>query len=497
MTSHPEPSVPPLPHELHTLLADITGPDARSQTASTVELTWCRRLLALGAALLRRFLVTRAAVRPAAPVPAPEGTRLTDHAPRATTDDAVFGHVRCERPDCTAPRQAGRCPRDAERRLPARGDADLRREWAASGATDASYRESQTVRARLLGRSLRTQARATAVGEAAGEGTPVDEQTAAPAAPPPPATILVGQAEGTGGPMGPPSTQQPAVRLGTGQQRTTKTAAVVTGRDTMRPDPRPPQEGGAARLEDAPPRSTARPVPVGQARRATWAGTADAMSRLAPRVAQHEGPHLQPRLALTAGAAAVPQPLVTSVPAYTVSLDLSHAPESRWDAAKTLLGEHQPQRLAWGRASLEARLAGQPEAVITALAAEGQDPTGTVTPQQAIQRTVGYSRRHRPYMRDTASRAHGWPSGTGVVEGACGHRVNDRLEPSGRRWTPGGAQAVLDLRAVRINGHGEACWAWPRHHPHQRLYGRIAPAPALALAEARALEGAASSTRGP
>jgi hypothetical protein len=57
------------------------------------------------------------------------------------------------------------------------------------------------------------------------------------------------------------------------------------------------------------------------------------------------------------------------------------------------------------------------------------------------------------------------------------------------RWTPGGAQAVLDLRAVRINGHWEAFWKWPRHQHHQRLYGRIAPAPALA--EARALEWAA------
>jgi hypothetical protein len=79
--------------------------------------------------------------------------------------------------------------------------------------------------------------------------------------------------------------------------------------------------------------------------------------------------------------------------------------------------------------------------------------------------------------------------GTGVVEGACGHVVKDRMEPAGRRWTPGGAQAVLDLRAVRRNGHWEAYWPLHRHQPHQRLYGPSAPGPALA--EARALEWAA------
>ena len=64
----------------------------------------------------------------------------------------------------------------------------------------------------------------------------------------------------------------------------------------------------------------------------------------------------------------------------------------------------------------------------------------TLTPRQAVRRTVGYDRRNQPYMRDDEDRAHGWPMGTGVVEGACRHLVNDRREPAGMRWTTGGAQ---------------------------------------------------------
>jgi hypothetical protein len=79
MTSNPEPIVQPLQHEFQNLLTHATGPDARAQTAYTVELTLFRWLLALGAMLWRLCLITRAALRPAEPVTGPDGTRLTAH----------------------------------------------------------------------------------------------------------------------------------------------------------------------------------------------------------------------------------------------------------------------------------------------------------------------------------------------------------------------------------------------------------------------------------
>src|SRR5918996_1937952 len=93
MASNPEPIVQQLQHDFQNLLAYVTGPDARSQTAYTVELTLFRRVLALGAALLRLFFVTRAAVRPAGPVCSSEGTPLTYHDQRPTTYYSVFGKL--------------------------------------------------------------------------------------------------------------------------------------------------------------------------------------------------------------------------------------------------------------------------------------------------------------------------------------------------------------------------------------------------------------------
>jgi hypothetical protein len=94
MTSNSDEIVQHVQHEFQNLLSYITGPDAQAQTAYSVAFTLFRRLMALGAALLRLFLVTRAAVRPPEPVTAPDGMRPTYHDRRPMTYYAVFGKVR-------------------------------------------------------------------------------------------------------------------------------------------------------------------------------------------------------------------------------------------------------------------------------------------------------------------------------------------------------------------------------------------------------------------
>ena len=487
MTSNPESIVQQVQHEVQNLLTYVTGPEARSETAYTVELTLFRRLLALGASLLRLFFVTRAAVRPAEPVRAPDGTPLTYHDQRPTTDYSVFGKVCFGRPYFTARGHQGLCPLDTALSLPARCYSDLLREWAAYGTTDASYRESQTVLERILGLSLSLQALETGGIEAGGDVATFYELPVEPPPASPADTILVVQADGKGVPMVQPPIMPPPVRLGKGQKRTKKKEAVVTALYTMAPYPRTPQEVVTALLDDEHPTSATRPVPVRKELRATLEGKTVAMEHLVPRVAQREGPHIQHRVALTDGAEALQQQLVTHVPAFTLVLDIIHAIEYLWAAANALLGETHPQRLAWVRAYLEALLAGQTDAVITALAVEAKDPTCTVPQRQAVQRTVGYYQRNRPYMHYDEYLARGWPIGTGVVEGACGHLVKDRMEPSGMRWTTGGAQAVLDLRAVRLNRHWDAYWPCHRHQQHQRLYGLSAPAPDMREVQALTL----------
>jgi hypothetical protein len=196
-----------------------------------------------------------------------------------------------------------------------------------------------------------------------------------------------------------PLTQTPPMRLGKGQKRSKKKEAVVTGLYTIAPYPRTPQEVAAALLQDPDRQEHApRPAPVDKELRATLAGKAVAMGHLAQRVAQREGPHIQQRVALSDGAEALQEQLLAHFPEHTLVLDIIHTTEYLWDTANALLGETHPQPLAWVRAYLEPLLAGQTDAVITALEAEGHEPTCTVPQRQAVRRTVGYYRRNRPYM---------------------------------------------------------------------------------------------------
>lgn len=63
------------------------------------------------------------------------------------------------------------------------------------------------------------------------------------------------------------------------------------------------------------------------------------------------------------------------------------------------------------------------------------------------------------------------PIATGVIEGACGSLVKDRAERSGMKWTHKGAQAVLNLRALKRNGDWDSYWDLHLQNEHQRLYG--------------------------
>jgi len=87
------------------------------------------------------------------------------------------------------------------------------------------------------------------------------------------------------------------------------------------------------------------------------------------------------------------------------------------------------------------------------------------------------------------SLALGWPIASGVIEGACRHLVKDRLEGTGMRWTPPGAEALLGLRSVYVNQDWEAYHRFHRKRVYRKRYGQAAPV--YDLAEEQAIKWAA------
>lgn len=490
MPSNSEPIVQQIRLDFETLLTYLSGPVAGTQTAYTVELTLFRQLLALGATLLRLFFVTRAAERPAAPLPPPGRPPLTYHDRRPITYYSIFGKVRFERHYFAAPGHPGCCPLDAALSLPERCYSDLLREWATFGATDESYRESQTGLARILGHHLSLQALERGVLEDAADVTAFYHQAPDPRAPVPLGPILVVQADGKGVPQAQRLTDASRTRLGKGEKRSKKKEAVVTSLSSIAPYLRTPQDVVAALMHEALAAKPApRPQPVVKEVHATLEGKAVALTRLQHRAAQRMGPQILAQVALTDGAEALQEQMLAHFPAHTLVLDIIHATEYLWDAATALLGERHPARTAWVRTRLEQVLSGATATVIAELEEVAQAPEWTEAQRKVVRTTAGYYRRNQPYMHYDVYLAQGWPIGTGVVEGACGHLVKDRMEQAGMRWTQAGAQAVLDLRAVRLNENWDAYWQFHRQQQHQRLYGTSASA--TRLVEAQVLQLAA------
>jgi len=74
----------------------------------------------------------------------------------------------------------------------------------------------------------------------------------------------------------------------------------------------------------------------------------------------------------------------------------------------------------------------------------------TQSQKKDLQACITYFGNHLHQMHYARYLEHGIPIGSGVTEAACKTLVKQRLCCSGMRWTPGGAQIVLSLRALAI-----------------------------------------------
>ena len=72
--------------------------------------------------------------------------------------------------------------------------------------------------------------------------------------------------------------------------------------------------------------------------------------------------------------------------------------------------------------------------------------------RETLERQIAYFETNAERTRYGHFQAQGYFIGSGVVEGACRHVVRDRMEQTGMRWTTLGAQSMLHLRAIYLNG---------------------------------------------
>ena len=84
----------------------------------------------------------------------------------------------------------------------------------------------------------------------------------------------------------------------------------------------------------------------------------------------------------------------------------------------------------------------------------------------AVDRCAEYLLKYRKHLRYQDYLSQGLPVATGVVEGACRHLINDRLDITGARWSMARAESILRIRALLANGDFDNYW---RSHERREL----------------------------
>ncbi len=65
----------------------------------------------------------------------------------------------------------------------------------------------------------------------------------------------------------------------------------------------------------------------------------------------------------------------------------------------------------------------------------------------------------------------GLPIARGIIEVACRHLINDRLDVTEARWGLDGSETLLQLRSSKSSGDFNNYWLFHKQQSKNRLYG--------------------------
>jgi len=133
-------------------------------------------------------------------------------------------------------------------------------------------------------------------------------------------------------------------------------------------------------------------------------------------------------------------------------LDLFHALKRLWKVSHCLHGEKSPAAAEFVTHQLRMLLEGKVGYVIRNFRRLMKQHDLRGEKKTTVESAITYYESNRQRMRYDEYLSAGYPIASGVIEGACHHFVKDRMEGAGMRWEFEGAQSMLSLRAIYLNG---------------------------------------------
>jgi hypothetical protein len=138
--------------------------------------------------------------------------------------------------------------------------------------------------------------------------------------------------------------------------------------------------------------------------------------------------------------------------------DWYHVMEHLWACGNTLFGQGTTEATAWVKQRETWLWEGQWEPLLEDLR-QSRRQTRSVPKHQALASLITYLEHQGQRLDYALFRSKGFDIGSGRVESACKHVVQNRMKRSGMIWSEAGAQRMLSLRCAYLNGHWDRLWA--------------------------------------
>jgi len=165
----------------------------------------------------------------------------------------------------------------------------------------------------------------------------------------------------------------------------------------------------------------------------------------------------------------------------TLVLDFIHALEYLWKAAHVFFDRGTPEIETWVLERLERMLEGRISHVVAGMTRMATVRGLSKEERKPVDKAANYllKRRRWGMMRYDELLTIGAPIATGIIEGACRHLINDRMDLTGARWRLPSAEAVLRLRSLLSSGDFDEYWQFHeeaeahRNHASRYAEGKV------------------------
>jgi hypothetical protein len=378
-------------------------------------------------------------------------------------------------------------PLDNRLQLPAGVYSYVLQDWAQGLCVESAFGQVQTALERLLGLHLSVDGLERMNGQMAEQVEAYRADRPAPAAAAEGA-VVVASADGKGVVMRRwADAPAPPAHRTKGAKASRKQMAAVAGVYTVGRHVRTAEEVVAALFRD--PREGPPPPRPRPQHKHVWAsltgrgGTGSGIDRVHEGILneliernRRAGAWLRPLVCLYDGQEALWEARRRHLPAAGVDiLDFLHVTPRLWQAAHLFHPEGSEAAEAFVRQRCLRVLRGGIAGVLRGLRKMGTERGLTGGRKKTLAQLCAYLEKNRERMRYDAYLAAGYPIASGVIEGACRHLVKDRMERAGMHWTPAGAQAMLDVRSVHVDGEWGPYQAYriaretAKLYPHRHL----------------------------